>query len=118
MSDDTYEGWANRETWAVNLHLNNSEHLHELATQVVSDAIAGRTIWVERLHSNPAFAVGDSLQSLVMSIIEPVFHDNAGWVSPDIRMMASDIGSMWRVNWDEIGEAWAAAHEEEQEEEE
>jgi hypothetical protein len=29
MTDETYEGWTNRETWAVALHINNDQGWQE-----------------------------------------------------------------------------------------
>lgn len=87
---ETYNGWANRETWAMMLHVNNDEALQSGAL----DAIR---------------ATGDSAESdrLLREYAEMLF-TRAGWDAacggqwPDgLADASADIGSLWRVDWRE-----------------
>lgn len=40
MSDTTYNGWTNRETWAVALHVNNDQGWQESVHESVRDVLA------------------------------------------------------------------------------
>jgi hypothetical protein len=37
MERKTYNGWANRETWNVSLHLNNVQHHYEFACEFMAN---------------------------------------------------------------------------------
>jgi hypothetical protein len=78
-TDETYNGWVNRETWAVSLHLNNTQWMQEAAIENARADEYGRT-----------------LQEWVESLVEDVFD---GAMGQDVNMMARDIGSLWRVDW-------------------
>ena len=102
MSDDTYNGWVNRETWAVALHLGNDYNLyHETCERVkykthieAADELEG---WVTDLfnfvlHPQPDDQVSDELMKL-------------------IRSMMSDVGSLWRVNWRDVAASFMEDNE-------
>lgn len=97
MSDDTYNGWVNRETWAVNLWLTNDEGLYRSVLSELG----------ELPHSRYTNEREDSVRSFVEHIIEET---DAG------RMIGQDIGSLWRVVWSDVvdafecegGELWEA----------
>ena len=74
-STDTYNGWTNYETWACNLWLTNDESIYHSALSVESSQDLQE--WVEGLS--------DLKQEDAM-----------------LTSMFNDIGSMWRVNWNEV----------------
>jgi hypothetical protein len=94
MSDQEYNGWSNRETWATALHINNDQGLY----YYVRDMAGG--------YFDDKSALADALEEWITELLdmEQVFT-----ASPDQRkqliMMSSDIGSLYRVNWYEIAKS-------------
>ena len=83
MTDETYQGWKNRETWAAALWINNMEGLYHEAGRVVREA--------------PPYSVdrADALQTLIEEILDnPPNEVHA--------QMSKEIGSRWRVDWSDI----------------
>lgn len=87
--DETYNGWANRETWAAALHLNNTEYLQDAAVRYAGMDEYGRAL--EEWY--------DTLYDAFWNTCEDWAH------TPEIRMMIQEVGSYWRVNWQEINAA-------------
>lgn len=105
MSDDTYNGWANRETWALCLHLGNDQSTYEWAKVEAQRAIDDYTesmieFGYEVKSPVPAARVG-------RHIIEQVTETLPDLMVPDAyAMMREDVGSVWRVDESEVGK-WA-----------
>ena len=94
MTDDTYNGWANRETWAMYLHLSNDQGLWDWVGERVRELAARHwRLWGDVY---PTF-LGESLVELVEDLWEEC--EGAEWV----RLMRSDVGSVWRIDCREIG---------------
>lgn len=85
-TDTTFNGWANRETWCLALHLNSTE-------------------WMQDAAHALAF-VPDSLEEWVTCVAEMIFYPAPGdpYISRDMRAMIKDVGSLYRVEWAEIEE--------------
>ena len=81
MTTETYEGWVNRETWATYLWLSNDEVLYNEALEVAKQEF-------DYNHQRD-----DAMKELV-----ELLHDQS--------LMRNDIGSLWRVDWTEIVEAF------------
>ncbi|WP_217913099.1 DUF7249 family protein [Miltoncostaea marina] len=81
---DEYNGWTNRETWAVALHLSNDEGMYEAARAVLGSVASER-------------AAADTLEDWTRSLFE-----ERGADARTLLLMALDIGSLWRVNWREV----------------
>lgn len=81
---DNYNGWVNRETWAVALHLANDYDVYHQARDLIadkrSDVAAGEAL---------ADWIGDCLDRIYFS------SNNNNWVC----LMASDLHSLGRVDW-------------------
>ena len=83
-------GWNNRETWAVNLWLSNDEGLYRNVCGIVEDA-------------EDEGEAEDGIKGFVEELEELVEEGEGG---EELKSMFADIGSMWRVDWRGIAEAW------------
>ena len=82
----SYNGWTNRETWAVALWLGNTEYLQQEATLKAAEE---HEFEFQR-HDEFARWFSDD-------VLEP------GFLDEEIReAMRSDVGSLWRVDWPEV----------------
>lgn len=86
-TDDTYNGWTNRETWALMLHINNDEGLQSEAHELSAD--------------RGPHAYADALETWVSDLFTPSYWaDEYGCPMPEgVESMRSDVGSLWRVDW-------------------
>jgi hypothetical protein len=107
MCDETYNGWSNRETWAVALHINNDQGWQESVLEAVRGLVAqGADAW--SLDEAPEGAALASLagelirENVEESLTVDDYQAETGY-APAIYAVAQDIGSLWRVNWQEIG---------------
>lgn len=88
MTDDTFNGWANRETWLVNLWLNNEESTYRDACQIAQTHPDASDLWL-----------GETIES---EIINPLCgRDNATGFALDVLNTFCA-----RVDWREIGAAF------------
>ena len=94
---ENYNGWKNRETWAVKLHLDNDQGLydeyHEIFKQICKEHKLGTRRW----------RYADALQEWVGDMLSAFYWKECGGEMPEWAIyMQDDVGSLWRVNWDEI----------------
>lgn len=87
--DETYQGWANRETWALMLHINNDQGLYNEFRELV------------REDSEVREATGE-MQDAVRERVEEVLYPEEWAQSHELAMMAREVGSLWRVDWSEV----------------
>lgn len=95
---ERYNGWTNRETWACHLWLSNDEALYEWARRIA--------------RSLGSDGIREGLESLQASTIDPdgtwAQAEEFGLTLPlrDALLALSDIGSLWRVSYDEVAHAF------------
>lgn len=101
MSDETYNGWSNRETWALNLWLSNDQGLYEMVNERVRDARTEHALDNEEPYNG--YLAGEVIKDLWEELTDP----NEGLMTAEtILEMVRDIGSEYRVDWTEIGANW------------
>lgn len=109
LSED-YNGWKNRETWAVMLHLDNDRGLYsdynEMYEEIINDPDSFRDEY--DIIGDPERAIlylfTDQIRAWVEDIIHPHYWKEQGVDMPEwaVNMMV-DVGSLWRVDFDQIG---------------
>lgn len=90
---EEYNGWKNRETWATALHINNDEGLY----RTVQDW-AVSNIEEQESESEAVTVLAESIEDFVTELVE------SDW--DGVKYMRYDIGSLWRVNWQEIADSF------------
>lgn len=88
--DEGYAGWTNRETWATGLWIGNDEGLYR---------------WVRRILTRPNASFNDKVHNLREFFID-ICSNAAEQGNKEALYMCQDIGSLWRVNWEEIARAY------------
>jgi hypothetical protein len=100
MTDDTYNGHPNRETYMFHLHVANDEYLQNLAHRTTRAVLANSS----GVAPFP-FYVGE----IVIAAIRDAIDDNAACDYPSAREFAlgamRDIGSFWRIDESHVGAA-------------
>ena len=105
-NSDEYNGWTNRETWALNLWLSNDQGLYEMTQERVRDAMAShiRTDdpdkWTVLLRQR---AAGEAVKELWDELTDL---DEGLLPADEILRMVKDVWADYRVDWDEIGRHW------------
>lgn len=104
MPDNRYNDWTNRETWATALHIEADpdlqNHRNELRKAARVPVKFPASIGGTRATRSPIFILADSLREWVEGMHEDFFSEPIG--NAGLRNMFSDVGSIWRINYDEI----------------
>lgn len=92
---DTYNGYENRETAVTGMWLTNEESF-------LTDAI--RFMYHAKTDVTNGKMVGETLEAFFAEYTHPSYwREVFGTGVPDeVVSMMADIGSMWRVNWEEV----------------
>ena len=104
-------GWPNRETWAMNLHLSN-DHGTYLETQEATFRGLVRAEDFANKYPDVTLNVYRHVAMEIEAMVEE-WHDEVtdggdGYASVPAGLLSMflDIGSLWRVDWDSIGVGW------------
>jgi len=127
-NDETYNGWANRETWAVALHINNDQGWQESVLETVRNTVDGITqdppAWLDPatrttdvFYANRAGdAIRDNVEETLYSLTDAILEGGdaraRGRSLDTYRGIVTDLGSLWRVDWRELGAAFLSDLEE------
>jgi hypothetical protein len=98
-----YNGWTNRETWATALHINSDQALYDLASDYASTAWKEHAEDGEGRYVTASDCLADTLESWItedLLTLENISGNQGLWA------MLSDIGSLYRVKWQEIAESF------------
>lgn len=95
---ENYNGWTNRETWAVMLHINNDQWLLETALDYARQEVAGHDSG-EEINS---YHLGQTIKNWIEDDLLTL-ENIAG--NEDLFLMLTDIGSLFRVNWQEVADS-------------
>lgn len=103
---EPYNGWDNRETWALQLVLSNDEGLYNMTRERVAEVLAdidpdehGDADQLATYRTNKA---GQAVRDLW----EDDLMDPDIWGHKAVLALVDEVGSYWRVDWYAIGEAW------------
>ncbi|REK25894.1 MAG: hypothetical protein DWQ40_00280 [Actinobacteria bacterium] len=107
MSDDTYNGWSNRETWAANLHWSSNEGDYELIREWAEYLAGPVPNWYTKDEAVADLA--ERLQKYAEEIYGMVVGNDYGLTGDRPAVLfVSDVGSLWRIDFHEIAEHWIA----------
>jgi len=115
MSDETYNGWRNVETWRVQLHFTSAEGESHQPLNHARWCI--RSPLFEHRHGDPVDdPKPDAADGMGESLREYVAYQMGGQYRPDTwEMFTADVVdlALARVDWDQIAAHWldAARHE-------
>lgn len=98
MSEQSgYNGYSSRETYDVSLWLNNDEgyynDIREMADSCVENAGG---------EGDAIYSLRDAIENYWDDITDPDTYGDADYFIDNILPMVKDVGSLFRVNWDEI----------------
>lgn len=115
-TDETYQGWSNRETAMVALYLDNEREWYDAWRAALrtardrneSDYAANPDAADDEYSAMGPVIAGDVLRGLVTDRLAALYMPSR--LSPlrvrNLSMIAADIGSLWRVSWTELGRAY------------
>ncbi|MCP5004232.1 MAG: hypothetical protein GY941_09870 [Planctomycetes bacterium] len=126
MTDTTYNGWTNRSTWALALHLDNNEGDHnywrERTTehydstaeylQLAADEDPGASYDEVNVRNDAAYLTANELESWLDELyesIETAATDHDSKVTREAWLLLKDVGfdtSTTAINYHEIARHW------------
>jgi hypothetical protein len=112
---EDYNGWTNRETWAVKVWYGDDETLHGIVKMELQpylnelkepDSDVNVVLFAVTNHLQYIYEEYIAFPILTLEYERPILQN--------ARMMLSDMGSKWRIQWREIAEHYVGDFLEEQ----
>ena len=115
---EEYNGWSNMETWALNLQLSNDEgfyhRVNELmaeAKQELEDSGDDTNVSEKELKDNVSYILEQKIKDYVEQELKDFSNEiphkeNCNNGHNCIHDFFNDIGSLWRVDYQEVARAW------------
>lgn len=108
-----YNGWSNRETWAVALHIDNNQWSHNYKNTLVARVIKeashktskrrkDKEVWTDDEYKR--FQLADDVKDWVEDLFYKHFQREFVSEAKDVSLMIQDVGSLWRVDWQELAD--------------
>ena len=90
MSEE-YEGWSNKETWALKLHFDNDQKFYNYIYEQLAD-------FKKRKCNRITF------EDFIKGFAEDIYHEffYTDKAPESYKNLVQDVGSLWRVNWNEL----------------
>jgi hypothetical protein len=103
---EQYNGWTNRETWGLALHIDNDQALQESASELIAQAFL-ENIDTEKEDGwqDGLYEAEKALTDWVDDIFSPEYWGQ-DTLPAGLLSMLKDVGSVYRVNFREIAESW------------
>jgi hypothetical protein len=102
MGDETqeqYNGWKNRETWAFNLHWANDEGLY----MMVLDWAREITRAEDEDDKVSDYELGEQIIKRMRDLIDNHEEEYGSPLPKGLRMYRDEVGSWWRIDETETG---------------
>lgn len=96
MSDESYQGWANRETWAFNLHWSNDQGLYNETLEQAKE-------WVSSWPTGTDGGLGTFIIEYWKNFIDDYESDFGSPLPDELKMWRDEVGSWWRIDETETG---------------
>lgn len=103
-NDETYNGYANRETWAFNLHWQNDQGLYHETLDVAGDYIQRKSIASHAAEEPSDRELGEYVVTYWREYITERAEAD-GWLPEALGMFRDEVGSWWRIDYSEVGAA-------------
>ena len=101
MTDERYNGWTNRTTWAVQLHLTNTEgtysEMRDRAAEIVADADS---------RSDAISGMADFIEGWCDDLVTMTLGDQWRTGTNRMRMMVRTVGNFTQATCSEIATHW------------
>jgi hypothetical protein len=104
MSEE-YNGYPTRETWSAALWMDSDEGMYDRVREMAREALANNCD--PAAPADARYELVGALQSMWEEMAAPDFSDpdETVWWAANVYPMLSDIGSLWRVDWDFIADS-------------
>ena len=108
---EEYNGWKNRETWAAALHLSNDEGLYLMCEEMAEQAVADAAAYSDPIEQRATWLMADALRDKWSEWKEDVIDaaSGQGCPVPGLALMVGDVGSSYRVEWEDIAADYVSA---------